>query len=377
MILFLTQYYRGIGHSTRIKYIIEETSKYIDCVIVNHLMEPPLKFNTVKEYTLLPESQISKDSKLNIFKVIMRPELIQDRITKWKEILDTNDIKIIIFEGFPFCRHQFAYELFTMLEEAHIRGIRCICSIRDFPWDEPHERGLQDWVSKTQNLIINKYFSFVLVHGDPKYLPLLCDTVNHYNPREVMKEISNKVLYTGYVINPYQKKHHRENNHIYISCGLNKEESLSVLAKFIKVAPKFPEYQFIMPIANRYLTKQLGLRNKGNITIVDYIPNLYKALEKCAMFITYGGYNSTMEVIAGKIPAIIIPRNDGAKLEQYVRSFTLQPYNLFKVCAATNIENIGQYIKEIEKEKHFPANTNINLKGAQESARILRELYKR
>ena len=54
MILFLTQYYSGLGHSMRIKHIAEETAKLTDCCIVNHLFKPPLKIEGIKkEFTFL------------------------------------------------------------------------------------------------------------------------------------------------------------------------------------------------------------------------------------------------------------------------------------------------------------------------------------
>ena len=54
MILFLTQYYSGLGHSMRIKHIAEETAKLTDCCIVNHLFKPPIEIKGIKtEYTLV------------------------------------------------------------------------------------------------------------------------------------------------------------------------------------------------------------------------------------------------------------------------------------------------------------------------------------
>ena len=43
------------------------------------------------------------------------------------------------------------------------------------------------------------------------------------------------------------------------------------------------------------------------------LKDMYKLLSSCALYITYGGYNSTMEIFKSNIPAIIIPRTDGAK----------------------------------------------------------------
>ena len=375
MILFVTQYYRGLGHSMRIKHIIQECSKLIDCGIVHQLMQPPIKFDVSKEYTLMTEDRMDY-SLDNPFKSIVTPQNIQHRINYWKQILDENpQIKVCVFEGFPFCRHQFAYELFSFIEEAKKRNIKLVCSIRDFPWDEPHEMGLQDWVAKTQNIIIRDYFEKVLVHGDDKVLPLLPDTLDHYNPRTLYRELEPYIEYTGYVVNPNQNKHSRENNYVFVSCGLNKEESIDVFLRIMKKAHLFPELEFIFPVANKYSKLSNSRQSKGNVHLVDYIPNLYTQLEKCALFITYGGYNSTMEVINSGCPAIIIPRSNGRKLEQFVRCHTLTPYNLFKVCDPNNINRIENYITEILEDNTFPSKCDFNLNGAKNSAVILKELY--
>ena len=45
-------------------------------------------------------------------------------------------------------------------------------------------------------------------------------------------------------------------------------------------------------------------RNK-NIYLVEYVPELRKKLTTCAAYITYGGYNATVEILKGKIPSIL------------------------------------------------------------------------
>ena len=45
MILFLTQYYSGLGHSMRIKHIAEETAKLTGDIVANKLsIEPGASF---------------------------------------------------------------------------------------------------------------------------------------------------------------------------------------------------------------------------------------------------------------------------------------------------------------------------------------------
>ena len=48
----------------------------------------------------------------------MSRELVLLRKKEWIKILDSYPIKVIICEGFPFCRHQFSHEYFSFFEEA-------------------------------------------------------------------------------------------------------------------------------------------------------------------------------------------------------------------------------------------------------------------
>ena len=45
-----------------------------------------------------------------------------------------------------------------------------IGSARDFPWDDPHDDQLKDWVNYSQNLVCNHYYEKFLIHGDPDIL---------------------------------------------------------------------------------------------------------------------------------------------------------------------------------------------------------------
>ena len=54
---FLTQYYRGLGHSQRIKFIAEKTAEYTDVVIMDQLFRPPIEYSVphiafLGDYTL-------------------------------------------------------------------------------------------------------------------------------------------------------------------------------------------------------------------------------------------------------------------------------------------------------------------------------------
>jgi predicted glycosyltransferase len=372
MIVFLTQYYRGLGHCMRTKFIAEEAAKTHDVLVVDQLFDPPISYDGCERISFL-KAYIPTDIK-NIFNFIMSKELVLLRKKEWIKILDTNDVKLIICEGFPFCRHQFSHEYFSFFEEAKKRGIKLIISARDFPWDEPHQDSLQDWVAYTQNIVCKYYTEKVLIHGDPNYLPLVSDRVRMNNPSEVIQHLSDKIIYTGYVCNEKIKPHKKTNNNIFVSTGLNKEEGMLIFKEITKIADQFPEYKFIMPIANRYL-KNIKTKTKNNVVMVPYIKDMYKLLSSCALYITYGGYNSTMEILKSNIPAIIIPRTDGEKLEQFVRAYTFESYNFFKVVSKSEFIKLPKVINECLTDKKFPIKNNINLQGVKRSADAIREIY--
>ena len=73
---------------------------------------------------------------------------------------------------FHFAGNSLLTRYFRYFEECKKRNIKIIISVRDFPWDEPHNTSLQDWVLYTQNIVIKHYADALLVHGDEEILPL-------------------------------------------------------------------------------------------------------------------------------------------------------------------------------------------------------------
>ena len=371
MIAFLTQYYRGLGHAMRIKYISDCLPKD-SFIVINQLYNPPIAYNT--EYAYYLEETPEKNN--NEYKYLMHSDRVRRRVADTKQILDKYpSISVLVCEGFPFCRQQFSYEYFSLFEECKKRNIKIVISIRDYPWDEPHENSLQDWVAKTINHIIINYKCEVMVHGDAEYLPLMSDATRNFYWSELLNDIKDNLIYTGYVCNPDINIHCRKNNHVYISCGLNKEEGFEIYNNILKsVVPNNPDLKFIVALGDKTLHNKIGNRSNDRIEIVNYIPNLSKKLENCFAYITYGGYNSTTDILKSRIPSIIIPRQSGNKIEQLVRCYKLKHLNLFKICSYLNLKNIDSILQEIKKDyESFPEYSNINLEGASNSARFIQK----
>ena len=366
MIALLTQYYRGLGHSQRIKFIAEAIKDNV--IILDQLFCPPLDYK-------VPHTAFLKDYNVgdvnNMFQFIMQETLINFRIKMFIENIEKYKVKTLVCEGFPFCRHQFAHEYIRYFEECKKRNIKIIISVRDFPWDEPHDNSLQDWVLYTQNLICKHYAEKVLVHGDPNIMPLYPDRRRQANGVAIINDLSDKIHYTGYVCDESMPLHKKKNNIIYVSTGLNKEEGLLLFKYLLQVAKDFKDYTFIMTVANRYINTKT--KQKNNVIMADYIPNLRNKLIDCAAYITYGGYNATVEILKSRIPSIIIPRQDGQKMEQFIRAYTFEPYGFYKVVNNQELASIGKTLKKVLCDK--PKKFNFKLNGASESANVIKKIH--
>ena len=369
MIAFLSQYVYGLGHSNRTKLIAEEVAKYDDVLIIEAVFKPPLKYN-VPVISFLGDLLPPKGKTTSSF--VMSERMINLRIQKFKETLDKYPVSTMVIEGFPFCRHQYAHEYFIFLEECKKRNIKMIGSARDFPWDDPHEDQLKDWVNYSQNLVCKYYYEKFLIHGDPHILPLYSDKTRYANSKQIIDNISDKLVYTGYVSDSNLKQHKRKNNYIYVSTGLNKDEGLILFKQITKIANQFSDYKFIMPVANRY--KNLSNTVRKNMIFVDYIPDLGKRIQSCAALISYAGYNTTMEVLKSGVPTIFVPRQDGQKLEQFVRCYAFEPYGFFKVLNNQEFKKLDQVLYEVLNSK--PNKFTFNMNGVVNSANEIRKIHK-
>lgn len=370
MIAFLTQYLYGLGHSNRVKLIAEETAKYTDVLIINQLFKPPLEYS-VPQVSFLEDTKPPPGRSLSGY--VMNESLTNYRVKRFIDVLEKYKVKLLVSEGFPFCRHQYANELFKCFEECKKRGIKIVVSIRDFPWDDPHEDQLKDWVNLTQNLICKYYVDKILVHGDPKILPLYSDRTKYSNSNYIINDIKDLMVYTGYVCDDSLKPHNKTNNIIYVSTGLNKDEGMLLFKEITKIASNFKDYRFVMPVANRYL--KTGSSIKDNMIFVDYIPNLGKKIQSCSALITYGGYNTTMEIVKTRVPSIVIPRQDGHKLEQFVRAYVFESYGYFKVLNNKEFHKLTDTLNTVLNTE--PNGFEFDLKGTSKSANEIIKVYKR
>jgi predicted glycosyltransferase len=77
--------------------------------------------------------------------------------------------------------------------------------------------------------------------------------------------------------------------------------------------------------------------------------------------------------LKGQVPSIIIPRESGRKMEQFVRAYVFEPYNFFKVVNNAEFFKLGEVLKEVLSNK--PNKFNFKLDGATEAARVITKIH--
>ena len=76
-----------------------------------------------------------------------------------------------------------------------------------------------------------------------------------------------------------------------------------------------------------------------------------------------------MEVLQTQCPSILIPRQNGQKLEQFIRAYAFESLNCFKICNPNELQNLDKVIQEALNDNEFPKKFPYSLNGVEKSAK--------
>ena len=190
MILFYVQHLLGIGHLRRTLAVAEACRREgVPIEVVSGGFPIDLRdFPELKVHQLPPVR--SKDLSFSTIVDGTGNEVDSDfeanRAAELKALFESARPKILVTELFPFGRRRFRFELIPLLKAAKNEGVKIFCSVRDNVQRRPPARETEtiDW--------LKSYYSGVLVHGDPKFMPF-SESFAKAN------EIDSLIAYTGFV----------------------------------------------------------------------------------------------------------------------------------------------------------------------------------
>jgi len=371
-ILFYVQHLLGIGHVKRAAAITRALTRIgIKVTVVLGGPPAPLADFGDADVRRLPLARAADSS----FKVLVdeydNPIDDEWRDHRRRELLRIYEDVIpdlMMIELFPFGRYQFRFELLPLLAEINHK-VPVVCSVREVLVSSSKPDREEKIIA-----IIERYFDNILVHGDETLIRLQATFPG-------ASRFEDKLLYTGYVTEedtPDEPGSAGEGE-VIVSTGGGAvgEELLRTALKarpLTKLAGK--PWRFL---AGEYLPDSVFRELQSVISPGTFIerarPDFRAMLANAVLSISQGGYNTVMDVLAAKCPAVIVPFADGSEGEQTFRARKLAARGLFHLLEADALTAPALATAIDLAVDSTPVDAfKIDMTGAETTARLISKL---
>jgi predicted glycosyltransferase len=280
------------------------------------------------------------------------------------------DIKpqVIITEHFPFGRAKFAFELIPMFEQARARGnVKILASVRDVLVEKADD-------GKASRMLgwIDTWFDHILVHGDEAVIPFDATFPG-------ARAIRDKLVYTGYVVDqapPVAGASATDGtNEIIVSIG-GGAVGENLLRVAIGAAEAVPGHSWRLLVGanlsdQTFAAVRAEAATQPHVIVERARPDFRALLSRAALSISQGGYNTLMDVLVARCPAVIVPFAGGAESEQTFRAEEFARRGLISVIAEASLTPpaLAAAAQARLLHRHSGTAPAINLDGAAGTAR--------
>ena len=281
---------------------------------------------------------------------------------------------VVLVELFPFGRKKFANEILPLLHAARERNTRAlvVCSLRDILVSREGNEEFNDRAAAWAN----EFFDVVLIHSDPSFARF--EESFHSNvPLQV------PIRYTGFVVPasapavPQESKRKR----ILVSAGggIAGEPLLRTAIEALDYLQDDPEIEMKI-IAGPFLNEESwrALRSlaqgRNRLRLVRQVSDLCGELCGAVVSISQAGYNTCLDVLRAKVPAILVPFAKEGEDEQRKRALRLEHLGAVKVVEQNDLTpaRLAAEIRESMKSKFVtPA---LDLNGAENAAGLIESM---
>ncbi|GAB2177658.1 glycosyltransferase family protein [Dongia sp. agr-C8] len=272
----------------------------------------------------------------------------------------------LITEMYPFGRRPFRFELKPLLEAARSRrGPPLIASsVRDILVAKQKPGRAEEMAETARD-----FYDLVLVHSDPNLVPFEATF-------PLAATIQDLIRYTGYVTEAKLStaSADRSAGEILISAGGGAVGQPLLKAALAARALSFERARPWRLITGGNLPQaafeQLEQEAQGFI-VERFRTDFKELLSRCRVSVSQGGYNTVLEILATRTPAVVVPFAEGAESEQTDRARLLHEKGLLRLLPAPALDPM-RLAEEIDRASvmAIPPFT-INLDGARQSAALI------
>jgi predicted glycosyltransferase len=319
---------------------------------------PPVRTEGVDFRTLLDEAGRP-----------IAPERRQERIGLLEMLAARLRPDVVVVEHFPFGRRQLAAEFLALIEAARSANPKALMlsSVRDVLVTPRPER-----IAEAQDRLAG-LFDAVLVHGDADFLPL-------DRSWPVDGRLAGKLRYTGYLAETPASGVPVASGEVIVSGG-GSAAAVPLFALASAAAQLGPPGRRWRILAGRGVPEEafgkLRAEAPAHVTVERARPDFAALLAGCAISISQAGYNTVLDLVAARCPAIVVPFDAGSETEQGVRAEAMERAGLARCLRMSGEGALTPAALAAAVEAGIgrkPPELRLALDGARHAAAIVKQL---
>lgn len=354
----------GAGHWFRIAALMQAlTARFRVVCAVDGALTPDLRVPDGVEVVQVPPLAPGSDAAL---------AAVQRRVEALVSILHGVQPDILVLEYFPFGRREVTLELVKLLHAARNapRPTLTVCSLRDI---QQRTRPDQPRFDREAATMVNRYFDAVLVHADPRF-------VRFDETFAEAARVTVAVHHTGFVAPPDEVPDDGEREPVVLvsagggrggeallfaavnaqrQCDLSRDFSMRIIAGTL-----LPD--------DAWSRLQEAARDCPRLEIVRWVPSLRRELGRAAVSVSRCGYNTTLDLIRSRVPALVVPYATAWEDEQTNRAERLERAGLARAVSDQLCEDPETLAEEIRRTVRFEPRANtLDYHGGERSVALL------
>jgi predicted glycosyltransferase len=247
-----------------------------------------------------------------------------------------------------------------------------LCSLRDIVIvsDEPDRQ--REITARVQ-----ADFDFVLVHGDPAFIPLEASF-------PAASEIADRLVYTGYVAGPDQAETMDETagtGEVLVSVGggavgsallstaleARRNGCLASLVWRLLAGPNLPDQVF----------GTLARHLPEGVVLERYRSRFPKMLRRCRVSVSQAGYNTVLDILAARVRAVVVPFAAERETEQQLRAERLAARGVLELLPEAELSPARLALAIERAVEAAPQRIPIDMAGARRTAGLIAEMVRR
>ncbi|KPJ77455.1 MAG: hypothetical protein AMJ54_08105 [Deltaproteobacteria bacterium SG8_13] len=219
-----------------------------------------------------------------------------------------------IIELYPFGRKAFRFELDPVLadiQSGRLHRTRVFCSLRDILVEKSDPADYEARVVKT----LNRYFDALLIHADPSLV-----TIDLTFSR--VRDLKPPIVYTGYIAarpppdagRSFRKKLGiRESDRLVVASAGSGKAGIVLLEPLLEAAARLGDelalhlHVFTGPFMPEEEFQLLASRSNNRLKVRRFTSRFLSYLAAADLSVSMGGYNTSMNILATGVPALIWP----------------------------------------------------------------------